>query len=60
MGSRCREGRTSRALGGLLALLVAAGSAAAVEEAGHRVSFRVSRAQDVSNDRVEAVLVAPD
>lgn len=58
MGSRCREGRTSRALGGLLALLVAAGSAAAVEEAGHRVSFRVSRAQDVSNDRVEAVLVA--
>jgi len=41
-----------------LVFLMAAGGVAAAEEAGHRVSFRVSRAQEVGNDRVEATLSA--
>ena len=58
MRSTKREKRRRSVWGSLLILFVAVGSAAEVEEAGHRVSFRVSRAQDVGNDRVEAVLVA--
>jgi len=34
------------------------GGVEAAEEAGQRVSFRVSRAQEVGNDRVEALLAA--
>ena len=46
------------ALGGLLVFVGVAGPTEAAEEAGRRVSFRVSRAQEVGNDRVEAILAA--
>lgn len=46
------------AIGGLLVFLLGVGGVEAAEEAGQRVSFRVSRAQEVGNDRVEALLAA--
>ena len=58
MGSRHDGWRGRVALGVLAALQWAAADLAVAEEAGHRVSFRVSRAQDVDNDRVDAVLAA--
>ena len=58
MGSRHDRWRGRGALGVLAALQLVAGDIAVAEEAGHRVSFRVSRAQDVDNDRVDAVLAA--
>ena len=58
MGLSLASGRIWSVLGGLLVSLAAAASATAAEEAGHRVSFRVSRVEEVGNDRVTAVLAA--
>lgn len=58
MGSRYDGWRGRAVLCVLAALQLGAGGIAAAEEAGQRVSFHVSRAQDVDNDRVDAVLAA--